>query len=138
MKPFEEKSVYKRDRPSLVIEITGGRQISNCYYAGYYRITSTNPLDGECINMLRKSGVVGFGQEFTFYQQGPEGQKIGVIAKKDWQTPTTPSGHDMVECVDITADGTRTQAKDFRGNLIEPRLFPYYVYLCESRVDSGD
>lgn len=114
-------------RPKLVIERTGGGQISNCYSGSTWKITSLYPLKKETILSLYHAGVVGFGQEF------------GILSQCDGKEK--PAGHDTVECVEISRSGEVLPGPAINPYSAEPypdKQLPFYVYECWSKCDSGD
>jgi hypothetical protein len=136
--------VYLSDRPLLTVDTKGGKQLGNCYYATYYEVTSTRPLDREQLQALRDSGFLGSGQEF--YIRGlknPEGGLDMTIPEKaDWKYKPTPTGCDTVPCSEVD-DATGKVLKcpsinPYSGKEDGPTQIPYYVYEIESRVDSSD
>jgi len=115
------KAVYKRERPELVIERTGGSKLGNCYYAQYYTVTSTRQLSKEKITGLYNLGLLGYGQEFEIPSQcdGDE----------------DPAGIDVIPCID---DETGEVAiNPYSEKEYEPANDPYFVYETVHRVDSS-
>jgi hypothetical protein len=118
---------WQQTRPKLVIERTGGGAISNCYSGDTWRIISTFRLTKEKIVALYKLGLVGFGQEF------------GVLSQCDGNE--LPAGYDTVDCVEVTPKGEALPGPAINPYSEEPytsMLFPYYIYECWSKCDSGD
>ncbi len=112
---------YPFKRPTLAIEVTGGAKLGNCYRSTTYRVTAMpHRLKLEALHKLNDIGVLGFGQEFY------------VRSKCDGTEE--PAGHDEVQCVE--EDGTPAKRPD--GRAFEPHRYPFFVYECESRCDSGD
>jgi hypothetical protein len=114
-------------RPKLTIERIGGGAIANCYSGDTWRITSTFRLSKEKIEALYKLGLVGFGQEFGIFSQC-DGNEL-------------PSGQDLVQCVEITPQGEvlpGVAMNRYSGKPHKPMMFPYFVYACWSKCDSGD
>lgn len=132
------KSIYKRDRPNLLVEQAGGAQLGNCYMSAVYRVTSTQQMTGNMLRALRDAGAICHGQEFYYHQLGPEGEKIAVTETASYGDGR-PTGIDVVPCVDVDDHGNVVGiALNYQNNPITPAKLPYYVYICESRVDSGD
>jgi hypothetical protein len=149
--------VYRNSRPSLVITSEGGASLGNCYSASYFEVTSTRPLDMEDLHRLRDCGFLGYGQEFSAYQViGEErvrvpgrfnpGRYVVGYKEGDDKNPEAkdvkPSGKDVVPCVMVdryTRKVIEGQAiNPYSGKPYEPIEASYYVYRCESRVDSSD
>lgn len=115
-------------RPVLVVERTGGAKLGNCYHATYFRVTSADRLTRAKLDALRAAGVLGYGQGFHV-----KGQCDGKEA---------PAGVDTVPC---SAVDRHTRAV-ISSNAINPYSgkpygthdYPYFVYECEDRCDSGD
>jgi len=116
--------VYHRERPRLVIESKGGANLGRCYNAQYFEVTSTKVLCRDDLNTFFDMGLLGFGQEFTV--EGP-------LSDEDHE----PTGMDLVRCVN-TETGESPALNPYSGEPYPDREFPYYVYSCESRVDSSD
>ncbi|SRR5579885_788987 len=149
--------VYHNDRPALVITNEAGASLGNCYSASYFEVTSTRPLDMEDLYRLRDCGFLGFGQEFSAYQViGEErvrvpgrfnpGRYVVGYKEGDDKNPEAkdikPTGKDVVPCkmrCRVTGDLLEGQAiNPYSGKPYEPIETSYYVYRCESRVDSSD
>lgn len=136
--------VYRNPRPQLSIELAGGANLGRCYSATYYRVTSTRPLDAKTIRSLRDAGFLGYGQEFMFHQRLPDGNKARVPDELDWRTTkdVAPSGTEMIPCVEVddrTGEPTgNPPVNPYSGKLYEPMEQSYFIYDCESRVDSSD
>jgi hypothetical protein len=60
----------------ITVVRTGGRNLGRCYNAEYFEVHSKEELSNEFIDLLRKIGMLGYGQEF-FYQ--PPFEKDGVF-----------------------------------------------------------
>lgn len=118
--------VWRQDRPKLVIESKGGANLGRCYNAQYFEVTSTTALCREDLYKLREMGFLGYGQEF--HVTGPFSSEPGV---------PEPTGVDVVQCVD-TETGEAPAVNPYSGKPYPDHEFPYYVYKCESRVDSSD
>ena len=115
-------AVYRNTRPSLVVELVGSKKLGNCFYATYYRVTSTDRLSGEKLNALRKAGFLGGGQ--------------GFYVKSPCNGTEEPAGHDTLECVD---DETGKPAvNEYSGKPYAPSKSPYFYYNVEDQCDSGD
>lgn len=150
--------VYRNPRPLLTIESKGGASLGNCYSASYYEVTSQHPLSMEDLRRLRESGFLGYGQEFSCVQviekdtrvRVPERFNVGkyVVGYKEGDdkfpksSEVTPSGKDRVPC---TMMDRHTRAviegeaiNPYSGLPYQPTEMSYYVYACESRVDSSD
>jgi hypothetical protein len=150
--------VYRNPRPALTVENNGGANLGNCYNASYFVVTSLRPLDMEDLLRLRECGFLGYGQEFMCKQVigdstvrvperfNPGKYVVGYRGEEDEKFPkstdTKPSGTDMVPClmVDrVTRKVIEGQAiNPYSGLPYEPNEQSYYVYHCESRVDSSD
>lgn len=151
--------VYRNPRPLLTINNKGGASLGNCYSASYYEVTSLHPLSMEDLHRLRESGFLGYGQEFRCVQLLDNGDtRVAVPArfnvgryvvgykegddKLPKSTDTKPSGTDLVPCQMYD----RYTYKHIEGVAINPysnvpyapNEQTYYVYACESRVDSSD
>ena len=119
--------MYPAIRPQLSVECTGGANLGNCYNASYYRVTSITPLTKKSILALRDAGFLGYGQEFLL-NSPCDGKEV-------------PAGMDLMPCKEMD-ERTRKivnenpLSKD--GTPKPPIQRPFFVYLCESRVDSGD
>ncbi len=101
--------------------------ISNCYSGDTWRITSTQRLKNETIVAMNKLGLIGFGQEF------------GILSQCDGKE--LEAGHDVAECVEITPQGTVLPGpaiNPYSGEPYAPINYPFFVYDCWSRCDSGD
>ena len=116
--------LYRRRRPSLVIEIAGGRQLGNCYAATYFRVTSCTQLRPDQLTALNKAGLLGLGQEFH------------ITGKEE------PAGEDVDACVvidDVTGRVLDEPAVNpHTGQLYAPVVSHFFAYEIESRCDSGD
>lgn len=135
--------IHKNVRPSLAIESRGGANLGRCYNASYFDVTSLSPLSMEDLLRLRECGFLGYGQEFMAYQV-VNGERISVPKSLDWKTKkdVKESGHDIVPCVMIdrtTREVVPGEAiNPYSGKAYEPQPVPFYIYRCESRVDSSD
>lgn len=116
--------VWKSPRPKLVIESRGGANLGRCYNAQYFEVTSTTALCREDLYKLREMGFLGYGQEFRV---------SGPFSDEDHE----PTGVDVVQCVN-TETGETPAVNPYSGKPYPDHEFPYYVYRCESRVDSSD
>ena len=115
-------AVYKRERPYLVVERTGGAKLGNCYNASYETISCHDRMTAEKINAMRDAGVLsGYGQEFYIKSQC-DGEE-------------EPAGHDEVMCVDSETGEPATNP--YSNKLYGTKSFAYYEYKVEHRVDSG-
>lgn len=129
---------WRNPRSALVIESTGDGQLGNCYSSMTYKVTSRQPLTKDKLVALRELGFLGYGQEFFCYLLTPSLRQL-TIAESGTQDP---SGHDIVPCSMID----RGNGKIIPGPAINPysglpypdHQDPYYIYICESRVDSSD
>lgn len=140
--------VYRNDRPALTIVNAGGASLGRCYSASYYDVTSTRPLSMEHLIALRDIGFLGCGQEFMAHQVVNE-ERIAVPFKfAEWgeegpQARDVPaSGVDKVPCIMVdrrTREVVPGKAiNPYSGEEYGPNEQSYYVYRCESRVDSSD
>lgn len=119
---------YPNPRPRLVIECVGGGSLGNCYSSATWRVTATERLSAHKLAALNAAGVLGMGQEFYVRSQADGKEE--------------PAGEDDVPCV-VTDRFTGKPTGDapinpYSGKLYEPIKCPFFVYLCESRCDSGD
>ena len=128
--------IWRNPRPTLIIEHTGGRKLGRCYHESTCKVTSTSPLGPEAMEALRKARLVGIGQEFSAYQVLEDGRQVPIRDVQD------PSGGDDVEAIEVeeaTGQPTgRPAVNAYNGNPYPLHKFPYYVYECVTRVDSGD
>lgn len=137
------KNVYINKRPKLTVELSGGTSLGNCYSASYYKVTSSHPLSMKDLTLLREAGFLGYGQEF-YVKQVIGDDRIGVPAALDWQTSPNvkASGHDVIECSEVsnqTGEVVRVPAiNPYSNEPYKPHTENYYIYACESRVDSSD
>ena len=118
------RAVYKRGRPDITVECTGGKNLGNCYNATFYKVTSVKQLSKEQIEGLRDLGLLGSGQEF-FIRSKCDGVE-------------EPAGFDTIPCVD---EETGEQAYNPYSEDRAPypaQEEPYYEYDIERRIDSGD
>jgi hypothetical protein len=135
--------MWANPRPVLTVEHGTGRQLGNCYSGMTYVITSTFAFDQEEIKALRKAGVIGYGQEFYILGQEIDGRLVPVPAKLDWEArrDTTPSGIDKVK-PRVRENGKWLDEQPRNAYTGEPIAnehdAPFYVYVVEDRVDSGD
>lgn len=135
--------VYRNSRPLLEIQHAGEAMLGNCYSSTRYRITSLRPLSKENLEALRSVGVLGYGQEFFSYQQTVDGKLAPVPETLDWKTrkEIAPSGFDTVQCSEVDAvtnEILRTPSiNPYSGEEDPPMERPFYVYLCEDRIDSS-
>lgn len=146
---MSSRGLYLNKRPSLVIEHAGGGNLGNCYNSMSYKITSLHPMTQKELFLLRDAGFLGYGQEFYCYFEKADGSKVGVPSEKDWlpqQYKTgkgpEPTGIDIVPCVEVDdRTGKVLNIKyinTYSGKEVQPTEIGYYVYHCESRVDSSD
>lgn len=139
------KSIYRNNRPILLIEKIGSRQGGSCYYIYKYKITSTLPLSQESFTSLRKVGVLGYGQELIVKQVFIDNESLKFNDSKlpekiDWKTKVAASAYDTIACVDIDdITGQITPAINPSNKQPYPdKQFPFYVYEAEDHVDSSD
>lgn len=149
--------VYRNPRPALTVTNQGGANLGNCYNASYYEVTSSRPLDMEDLDRLRDCGFLGYGQEFICRQvigdkqvrvpgRFNPGKYVVGYQEGDDKNPsaqdTEPSGKDMVPCQMVDRHTREvipgTAINPYSGLPYEPIEQAYYVYRCESRVDSSD
>jgi len=120
--------VFLRTRPELVIEGTGGGSLGNCYSANGWRVTSVHRLTAETLRGLNALGLLGIGQEFYVNSQADGKEE--------------PAGVDTVPCVVVDKrTGKRLDEpaiNPYSGEPYGSHDYPYFVYDCESRCDSGD
>jgi len=119
---------YPKPMPDLTIETTGGGSLGNCYSSTTWRVTSLHRLSVKKLEALNEAGVLGFGQEFYIRSQAdgkeaPAGEKESACVAVDRNTGKP------------TADPAINQ---YSGKPYEPHKYPFFVYECESRCDSGD
>lgn len=149
--------IHRSERPTLSITNKGGANLGRCYNASYFEVVSLKPLDMEDLWRLRECGFLGYGQEFSAEQIIGD-QRIRVPGRfnpgkycvgyqeGDDKNPTAdsikPSGTDMVPCQMYdrrTGEHIPGEAiNPYSGKPYEPSEQKYYVYRCESRVDSSD
>lgn len=136
--------IYNNPRPCLVVERVGGGKLGNCYHSMKYKVTSTRAMSMEDMCDLRKAGFLGYGQEFYAKYVKADGTKDAVPQTLDWKTTkdVVATGHDLIECSEVddrTGEVLRTPSiNPYSGKEDEPREVSYFVYECESRVDSSD
>lgn len=132
---------YVSPKPSLTIEFVGEKYISRCYSSRTWRVTSLSPLSSKEIDALRNAGFLGVGQEFTYHQLTPTGGRATPPTEIRWPLKVDPTGHDRVECAEIDDESGKVircpSYNEYAGKLDEAINMPYYVYLCEDRVDSS-
>ncbi len=120
--------VYLNPRPALTIENAGGGSLGNCYSSAIYKVTSTVRLSAATLKALNATGVLGFGQEFYIRSQA-DGKEAA-------------AGEDEVPCVTVdrrTGQPTGEPAiNPYSGEPYGSHKYPWFVYMCESRCDSGD
>jgi hypothetical protein len=136
---------WSNDRPTLTVEHGSSRQLGNCYRAHTYVVTTTRVLDCEEIKALRNAGVLGCGQQFYIEGQQIDGKLVPVPAKLDWESrrDVRPSGIDKiaprVRCRQTGAWLNEQPVNAYTGKPItDEHDAPFYVYVVEDRVDSGD
>lgn len=138
------QTTWKNKRPILTVELTGGSKLGNCYYSTTYKITSTRPLSVKQIIAFRDAGMLGYGQEFSIHGQLVNDSFVPVAASLDWKelTRVSPSGRDTIEAIVIdtlTGNVVDTPAlNEYTGKPVHPIEAPYFQYVVEDRVDSGD
>lgn len=120
---------YKRVRPLLTIEVTGGRELGRCYYATDYRLTSTDRLTKDQVAALRAAGFLGHGQEFLIHSPADGSE--------------APAGFDETPCQVLDPITGKVlpdvpAVNPLTGAAYSPLNQPFYSYDCESRVDSSD
>lgn len=135
--------IYRGPKANLTVEGAGGANLGNCYNAMYFKVTSLTRLDMESLVKLREAGFLGYGQEFDAWYINHEGKKVQVDAKVDWQSPKIePTGNDLVQCSEVderSGEVIKTPSiNPYTKKEDAPTLIPFYVYHCESRVDSSD
>lgn len=111
---------YKNPRPALVIESMGGANLGRCYNSMSYRVTSVEKINRDNLIKLRDAGFLGYGQEFTVHSQ--------CDGKEE------PGGYDMIDCHTYNSQGHDLGKDESR----QPIKVSYFIYNCESRVDSSD
>jgi hypothetical protein len=116
---------YPTKRPNLVIEFVATKSLGRCYSASTFKVTSRRPLKADDLNGLFQLGFLGVGQEFKF-----EGPTVAANYKN-----STPTGYDDLQAVN--EDGSMAINK-YTNQPYAPIKDPYYVYTCETRVDSSD
>jgi len=111
--------VYKRTRPRLTVESTGGKNLGNCYGVSFYLVTSTYPLTEDNLKSLFATGAIGYGQEFRHEELEKTFDTtpcIGIDGDREIQNPMNP----------------------YSGKPYQPIQEPVYQYRIETRCDSGD
>lgn len=116
---------YPAKRPNLVVELIASKSLGRCYSSSTFRVTSRRPLRTDHLEGLFKLGFLGVGQEFSF--QGP-------IVEAGYKN-SVPTGYDDIQAVN--EDGSIAINK-YTNQPYTPIKDPYYVYTCETRVDSSD
>lgn len=137
------KYIYKNNRPQLTVSNSGGGQLGNCYSSSTYMVTSLHALSESDLRSLRDIGCMVYGQEFYVKQVDEAGKLLPVSVSLDWhgRSKVAPSGHDVVECVEVNYKGEVIACpgiNPYSKEPYKPMRIPYYVYQCESRVDSSD
>ena len=113
---------YKSTRPQFSISITKSSQLRNCYSSTLFKVVSIRPLSSKILSTLNEIGILGFGQEFYIHSKCDGMEECSVF--------------DEQMCVD---DETGEMAIDSRtGKPYGSARIGYFVYECESRVDSSD
>lgn len=131
------KFMYLNPRPLLVIESAGGGNLGRCYSAMSYKVTSKRKLSLAEITNLRESGFLGYGQEFYVNHVNHEGRHVRISGLAEIE----PSGEDVIECSEVDHTGKVVACpatNPYSGQVYTPNKEPYYIYHCESRVDSSD
>ena len=156
--PDDVDNVWSNDRPQLTVTNKGGRNLGRCYNASFYEVTSNRPLSMEDLYRIRECGFLGYGQEFICSQVigdtearvperfNPGKYVVGYRGDEDEKFPKSdtvkPSGMDKVPARMFhrrTGELIPGEARNrYTGEALEPMEMPYYVYRCESRVDSSD
>ena len=124
---MSNRFTYPNNRPHLTIELTGGASLGRCYSASYWRVTSRFRRTREALVGLEKLGMIGGGQEFT------------IKSRCDGHEP--PAGFDEIVCVELDEAGNALPGpaiNPYSGEPYGPVKQEFYVYECESRVDSSD
>ena len=119
---------YPKPIPDLTIETAGGGSLGNCYSSTSWRVTSLHRLSVATLKALNAAGVLGFGQEFYVRSQAdgkeaPAGEKESACVAVDRHTGK-PTGEPAINSIG--------------GQPYGAHRYPFYVYECESRCDSGD
>lgn len=130
------KRIYRNPRPLLTVEIAGGVALGNCYYGTTYRITSLRPLNLEQLAALRRTGMIGYGQEHDFWYVGADGQRTRAEG-----VTSAPSGVDVVQCSEVDPSGEVVRCPSinpYTGVEDKPTSASFYVYECVDKVDSSD
>ena len=124
----DTRFVYPKPIPDLTIETTGGGSLGNCYSSTTWRVTSLHRLSVKTLQALNAAGVLGFGQEFYIRSQA-DGKEA-------------PAGEKETPCVAVdrfTGKPTGEPAiNPYSGQPYGSHKYPFYIYECESRCDSGD
>lgn len=105
--------------PFFTIRTVEGSTLGNCYYSTIYEIRSVKKLSKQDILTFRKIGLLGFGQYFMI-QSACDGSESCCETYKYWP-------YDRY---------TEQRERYYTGEpyIIEQK---FYVYRCESRVDSS-
>ena len=134
--------VYRRVRPILTVEDTGGSQLGNCYHACYYKVTSLFSICKKTLWQLKDAHFISDGQEFYCKFVKANGDRVPVPEDMDWRQKIEPTGIDIVLCLEIdekTGDVLNTNPiNKYTGKPYGTTEIGYYVYEVETRVDSGD
>lgn len=121
------RAVWLRVRPDLVIEVTGGASLGNCYSSTTRRVTSASRLTREQLTALYRLGLLGMGQEF-YIRSTCDGTE-------------EPAVFDDVPCVMVDDNDQPTgepAINQYTGEPRPPTRYDYFVYDLDTRCDSGD
>ncbi len=124
-------------KPQLTIEKAGSKNLGRCYNSSTYKVTSLQALSIEDLVLIRKAGFLGSGQEFMCRYVSNTGTKVPVPAKLDYMSvkDVVPTGCDMVRGTEVEEDTWMILGPSKCEHMYEVN---YFVYECESRVDSSD
>lgn len=64
--------------PFLTIAVESTRNLGRCYNETVYKVMSKSPLSDKMIRSIRSANLIGYGQEFSFYELLPDGSKLMV------------------------------------------------------------
>lgn len=114
------KSVYLNPRPILIIEQIKSVKAGNYYYITTYKITSKNKLSTEQINLIRSTGLIGYGQSFIIKSEQIIEEEVSCVIIDDDGKVIGPSINPYTRKPDL------------------PIKSNYYIYEIEDVCDSSD
>lgn len=117
---------YRNPRSLLTVESLGAKKLGNCYHSYTYRVTTGRRRKMEQLRDII-AGAEGLGQSFEVHSQCD-----GLEAA---------AGVDSIPCLGIDEKGEVVENPGINPYSREPygpMDQPFFVYTCETRVDSGD